>query len=369
MTEAQLKLSPINDLHLKYEARMVPFSGYSMPLQYKLGVKQEHIHTRKKAGLFDVSHMGQICLKGDEVKDELENLVPSDIKSLNEGEMRYTLFLNKEGGILDDLIVTNAGNHLFVVVNAACRHKDIKFLRDNLRCDIEELEDRALMALQGPASENVLEMLAPGVADLKFMSSGEFSICGAACFITRSGYTGEDGFEISMPSMMAEEIAETILSHEDTELIGLGARDSLRLEAGLCLYGQDINEMTTPVEANLGWTIGKRRRKEGGFPGFENIIRQLKDGVSTLRYGVRPDGRAPARAGTEIFDLEGNKVGDISSGGFGPTVGAPIAMAYVDSPGIETGSKVSVLVRDNLLPATITNLPFISPNYKRTQNM
>ena len=366
MTEAELKLSPINDLHLKYGARMVPFSGYSMPLQYKLGVKQEHIHTRTKAGLFDVSHMGQICLKGDEVKDELENLVPSDIKSLSEGDMRYTLFLNKKGGILDDLIVTDAGNHLFVVVNAACRHKDIKFLRDNLRCDIEELEDRALMALQGPVSETVLEMLAPGVADLKFMSSGVFFICGAECFITRSGYTGEDGFEISMPSMMAEEIAETILSHEDTELIGLGARDSLRLEAGLCLYGQDINEMTTPVEANLGWTVGKRRRKEGGFPGFENIIRQLKDGVSTRRYGVRPDGRAPARAGTEIFDLEGNKIGKISSGGFGPTVDAPIAMAYIDSSSIETGSKVSVLVRDNLLPATITNLPFITANYKRT---
>ena len=366
MTEAEIKLSPINDLHLNYGARMVPFSGYSMPLQYKLGVKQEHIHTRTKAGLFDVSHMGQIRLNGDGVKKELESLVPGDIQSLSDGEMRYTLFLNKKGGILDDLIVTDAGNHLFVVVNAACRHKDIKFLRDNLRCDIEELEDRALLALQGPVSETVLEMIAPGAADLKFMSSGGFSICGAECFITRSGYTGEDGFEISMPSKMAEEIAETILLHKDTELIGLGARDSLRLEAGLCLYGQDINEITTPVEANLGWTVGKRRRKEGGFPGFEIIIRQLKDGVSSRRYGIRPDGRAPARAGTEIFDLEGKKIGDISSGGFGPTVGAPIAMAYIDSRSIEIGSKVSVLVRDNLLPATIVALPFITPNYKRT---
>ena len=366
MTEAELKLSPINDLHLNNGARMVPFSGYSMPLQYKLGVKQEHIHTRTKDGIFDVSHMGQIRLNGDGVKKELESLVPGDIQSLSYGEMRYTLFLNKKGGILDDLIVTDAGNHLFAVVNAACRHKDIKFLRDNLRCDIEELEDQALLALQGPVSETVLEMIAPGAADLKFMSSGEFSICGAKCFITRSGYTGEDGFEISMPSKMAEEIAETILRHEETELIGLGARDSLRLEAGLCLYGQDINEITTPVEANLGWTVGKRRRKEGGFPGFEIIIRQLKDGVSSRRYGIRPDGRAPARAGTEIFDLEGKKIGDISSGGFGPTVGAPIAMAYIDSRSIEIGSKVSVLVRDNLLPATIVALPFITPNYKRT---
>ena len=369
MEEAGLKLSPINDLHLRYGARMVSFSGYSMPLQYKMGVKQEHIHTRTKAGLFDVSHMGQMRLKGDEVKTELERLVPSDIKSLNGGEMRYTVFLNENGGILDDLIVTNASDHLFVVVNAACRQKDVAFLRRNLRCDIEELEDRALLAIQGPLSETILKMIAPGVVDLKFMSSGEFYICGVECFVTRSGYTGEDGFEISMPSKMAEEIAETILRHEDAELIGLGARDSLRLEAGLCLYGQDLKETTTPVEANLGWTVGKRRRQEGGFPGSEIIIRQLKDGVSTRRYGLRPDGRAPARAGTEIFDLEDNKIGAISSGGFGPTVGAPIAMAYIDSPSIETGSKVSVLVRDNLLPATIVALPFITPNYRRTKKM
>ncbi|MDG1274442.1 MAG: glycine cleavage system aminomethyltransferase GcvT, partial [Alphaproteobacteria bacterium] len=232
---------------------------------------------------------------------------PGDIQSLNAGRMRYTVFLNANGGIIDDLIVTDAGDHILIVVNAACRQKDLQFMKDNLQCDVEELENKALLALQGPMSEMILETIAPGVADLKFMSSGEFSVCGEYCFITRSGYTGEDGFEISMPANMAMEIAETILSHESAELIGLGARDSLRLEAGLCLYGQDLNETITPIEADLGWVIGKRRRQDGGFPGLENITRQLRDGAPTRRVGIRPNGRAPAREGTEIFDLEEKK--------------------------------------------------------------
>ena len=365
MTESKLKLSPINHLHLSSGARMVEFAGYSMPLQYNLGVKAEHIHTRTKAGLFDVSHMGQVRLEGSSVKRKLEALVPGDIQSLSSGRMRYTVFLNTNGGILDDLIVTDAGDHIFIVVNAACRQKDVQFMKDNLQCDIEELEDKALLALQGPMAEMILKSIAPGVADLKFMSSGKFSICGEYCLITRSGYTGEDGFEISMPANMAMEIAETILRHESAELIGLGARDSLRLEAGLCLYGQDLDEMTTPIEADLSWVIGKRRWQEGGFLGFESITRQLRDGAPTRRVGIRPNGRAPAREGTEIFDLEEKRIGSISSGGFGPTVGSPIAMGYVQSHSAVSGSQVSVLVRGNLLPATIVDLPFIAPNYKR----
>jgi aminomethyltransferase len=344
---------------------MVPFAGYSMPLQYKAGVKTEHIHTRAKAGLFDVSHMGQFSLKGDSVKLEMESLVPGDIQSLKDGNMRYTVFTNDKGGVLDDLIVTNAGDHIVVVVNAACRGQDIDLMKANLRCDIEELDDYALLALQGPLSHLILDSIAPGVKDLKFMTAGRFSICGVPSFVTRSGYTGEDGYEISIPSNKALEVAEVILSYKDAKLIGLGARDSLRLEAGLCLYGNDLDATISPIEAGLSWVIGKRRREEGGFPGFEIITQQLRNGVRRRRVGIKPNGRAPARERTEIVDIEGIGIGMISSGGFGPTIDAPIAMGYVDNKYSSSGSKVSVVVRGNALPAKVVDLPFIKPNYKR----
>jgi aminomethyltransferase len=365
MTESGLKLSPLDALHHRYEARMVPFAGYSMPLQYKAGVKTEHIHTRTKAGLFDVSHMGQIRLKGDSIKLKMESLVPGDIQSLKDGNMRYTVFTNDKGGILDDLIVTNAGDHIFVVVNAACRGQDIGLMEANLRCDIEELHDYALLALQGPLSQLILESIAPGVRDLKFMTAGSFSVCGVPSFVTRSGYTGEDGYEISIPSNKALEVAEAILSYKDAELIGLGARDSLRLEAGLCLYGNDLDATISPIEAGLSWVVGKRRREEGGFPGFEIITQQLRNGVRRRRVGIKPNGRAPARERTEIVDVKGIGIGMISSGGFGPTIESPIAMGYVDNKYSSSGSKVSVVVRGNALPAKVVDLPFVTPNYKR----
>jgi aminomethyltransferase len=365
MTENGLKLSPLDDLHHRYGARMVPFAGYSMPLQYKAGVKKEHVHTRTKAGLFDVSHMGQIRLKGDSIKLKMESLVPSDIQSLKDGNMRYTVFTNDKGGVLDDLIVTNAGDHIFVVVNAACRGRDIDLMRANLRCDIEELDDYALLALQGPLSQLILESIAPGVKDLKFMMAGNFFICGVPSFVTRSGYTGEDGYEISIPANKALEVAEAILSYKDAELIGLGARDSLRLEAGLCLYGNDLDATISPIEAGLSWVIGKRRREDGGFPGYEIITQQLRNGVWRRRVGIKPNGRAPARERTEIVDGNGIGIGAISSGGFSPTIEGPIAMGYINNEYSFSGSKVSVVVRGNALPAKVVDLPFVTPNYKR----
>jgi aminomethyltransferase len=365
MSEADLKITPLHQLHVGLGAKMVPFAGYDMPVQYPAGVKTEHLHSRAKAGLFDVSHMGQVRLTGDDVAAKLEALVPGNLKSLKTGAMRYTLFTNEAGGILDDLIVTNVGRYLFVVVNAACKDQDISHMRDNLDCDLEVLDDRALLALQGPAAEAVLSVLAPGVADLSFMTAGAFELLGAECFISRSGYSGEDGYEISIPNDSAIEIAEILLDHVDVEPIGLGARDSLRLEAGLCLYGHDLGPDTTPVEAALEWVIGKRRREEGGFPGADVILKQLVEGAPRRRVGIKPEGRAPARDGTEIVGSDDNKLGEITSGSFGPSVEGPVAMGYVETGTSAVDTSVNVIVRGKRLPAKVAALPFIKANYKR----
>lgn len=365
MSEVDLKKTPLHALHVALGAKMVPFAGYDMPVQFPAGVKTEHLHTRAKAGLFDVSHMGQVRLRGDDVAAKLEALVPGNLRALKPGAMRYTLFTNEAGGILDDLIVTNAADSLFVVVNAACKDQDIAHMKDNLDCDIEILDDRALLALQGPSAEQVLDTLAPGVADLSFMSMGSFDLLGAECFVTRSGYTGEDGYEISMPASKATEIAEALLGHDDVAPIGLGARDSLRLEAGLCLYGHDLGPDTTPVEAALEWAIGKRRREEGGFPGADVILKQLAEGAPRRRVGIRPDGRAPARDGTEIVDGNGDRLGEITSGSFGPSIEGPVAMGYLSSEASAAGTGVHVVVRGKALPAKVAAMPFVPANYKR----
>ena len=344
---------------------MVEFAGYSMPVQYPLGVLGEHKHTRAKAGLFDVSHMGQFRIDGAAAAEKLETLTTGDLQALTPGRMRYTLFTNETGGILDDLMVTNAGDHLFVVVNAACKSADLAHMKTVLGGQITELSDRALLALQGPSAEAVLSMLAPEAAELTFMRGAAMTIDGADCFVTRSGYTGEDGYEISVPAEAADALARKLLSHPDVEAIGLGARDSLRLEAGLCLYGHDIDTDTTPIEGALEWAISKRRKAEGGFPGAYIILGQLADGASRRRVGIRPEGRAPAREGTDITDADGTLIGHVTSGGFGPTVEGPIAMGYVAIDHAAEGTAVNLMIRGKPNPATVASLPFVTQSYKR----
>ncbi|MCG8545394.1 MAG: glycine cleavage system aminomethyltransferase GcvT [Alphaproteobacteria bacterium] len=364
----KLKETPLTALHRALGAKMVPFAGYTMPVQFPAGVLKEHLHTRAAAGLFDVSHMGQVHLRGDGVAAALEALVPGDIQALGEGRMRYTLLLNDRAGILDDLMVTNCGDHLAVVVNAACKDADLAHLRDALPAAVEVAprDDLALLALQGPEAASVLQRHTDtDLAALRFMMSAPMTVAGAACAVSRSGYTGEDGFEISVPADAAVGLAETLLADSEVEPIGLGARDSLRLEAGLCLYGHDIDETTTPIEAALNWAIGKRRRAEGGFPGHAIVMKQIEDGVDRLRVGIRPDGRAPAREGTELTDPDGASIGAITSGSFGPTVGGPVAMGYVASGCGETGTPISAVVRGKPLPAHVAVLPFVEQRYYR----
>ena len=366
-----LKRTPLYALHKELGARLVPFAGYEMPVQYPAGIIAEHLHTRTQAGLFDVSHMGQIRLRGAEAARALEALVPGDLQALMPRQMRYTLLLNDRGGILDDLMATRvpeeAGDGLMLVVNAACKEADLAHLQAYLdrAVAIEPQFERALLALQGPAAAAVLARFAAGVERMKFMSAAEVSIAGISCSITRSGYTGEDGFEISVSAEQAAGIAERLLGEPEVMPIGLGARDTLRLEAGLCLYGHDIDETTTPVEAGLAWTIGKRRRAEGGFPGATMILRQLAEGTARKRVGIRPDGRAPAREGTTVIDPTGNPVGTVTSGGFGPSVGAPIAMGYVDAAHNAEGSALSLIVREVARPAHVSRLPFVTTRYYR----
>lgn len=366
-TAAPLKRTPLYALHRELGARMVSFAGYEMPVQYPSGVLAEHLHTRSQAGLFDVSHMGQIRLAGPGCVKELEALVPGDLEALAPLRMRYTLFLNEAGGILDDLMATQLPDGLFLVVNAACKEADLAHLRDHLSASasIEPLADRALLALQGPAAVSVFSRFIEGITQLRFMSAAEVTIGGRQCLVTRSGYTGEDGFEISLPAGEAEGFARRLIAEPEVSLIGLGARDSLRLEAGLCLYGHDIDQTTTPIEADLAWTIGKRRRAEGGFPGAATVSRQLAEGTRRKRVGIRPDGRAPAREETEIVDEAGNKLGKVTSGGFGPSVGGPIAMGYVDSAHAMEGGPLQLLVRDAPRPARIVRLPFVPTRYYR----
>jgi len=337
-----------------------------MPVQYPTGVLSEHLHTRSKAGLFDVSHMGQIRLSGKDVVAGLEALVPGDIAGLGPDRVRYTQFTAPSGGILDDLMVTNRGDHLFLVVNAGTKLEDLAHLKSQLRGDIEieYLDNRALLALQGPAAVSVIARLAPQLELLPFMSATTAILAGISCLVTRSGYTGEDGFEISVDQDQAIALAERLLDEDEVAPIGLGARDSLRLEAGLCLYGHDIDATTTPVEASLTWSIGKRRRVEGGFPGADIILDQLRVGPSRQRVGILPEGRAPAREHTAITDGV-RTIGAITSGGFGPTIGGPVAMGYVESSFATPGTEVHLIVRGIARPARIVPLPFTPSRYYR----
>jgi aminomethyltransferase len=362
-----LKRTPLHALHLALGAKMVPFAGYEMPVQYLTGILQEHLHTRAQAGLFDVSHMGQIQLAGAEAVRALEALVPGDLLTLMPWHMRYTLLLNEEGGILDDLMATRVENGLFLVVNADRKETDLTHLRDHIASAtaVETLPDKALLALQGPAAATVLSRFAPAVAALGFMTATQATLDGRLCLITRSGYTGEDGYEISLPAAGAATVAEMLLAQPEVWPIGLGARDSLRLEAGLCLYGHDIDETTTPIEGGLAWTIGRRRRTEGGFPGATTILHQLAEGVPRRRIGIRPDGRAPAREDTPIVNSEGETIGRVTSGGFGPSVGGPIAMGYVDRAYAADGTALDLLVRGLARPARVSPLPFVPHRYHR----
>jgi len=373
MSTESLKQTPLHALHLQLGARMVPFAGYDMPVQYPLGVMKEHQHTREKAGLFDVSHMGQIRLVGAAAAKALEALVPVDIIDLPVGMQRYAMFTNETGGILDDLMVANLGNdELFLVVNAACKEQDLAHLQKHLGhlCEVLPLfEERALLALQGPAAVSVLARLAPEVTKMTFMQFASVRLLGVDCYVSRSGYTGEDGFEISVPAASAEALARSLLAETEVEAIGLGARDSLRLEAGLCLYGHDMNTETTPVEASLLWAISKVRRvdgaRAGGFPGAETVFAQQQQGVSRKRVGLLPQERTPVREGAEIVDQDGQVIGNICSGGFGPTLGAPLAMGYVDSSQAALDSEVWAIVRGKRVPLKVSKMPFVPQRYYR----
>jgi len=359
--------TPLHDLHVELGGKMVPFAGYEMPVQYR-GIIAEHEHTREKASLFDVSHMGQAVLRGDDAAAAaLESLVVGDIAGLGTGRMRYTLLTNDNGGIIDDLMVTQGGYYLFLVVNAARKTDDFAHMSARIggRCEMEILESRALLALQGPEAAHVLARLAPPAKHLLFMTVETLSIGGIKCGVARSGYTGEDGFEITVDAEDAEAVARLILQEPEVRPAGLGARDSLRLEAGLCLYGSDIDETTTPIEAGLTWTINKRRRLEGGFPGDEVILRQMAEGAPRKRVGIKPDGRTPVRAHAPITDRYGKAVGTITSGGFGPTVGGPVAMGYVDAEHAEPNTLVNVTVRDKPHAARVARLPFVEHRYAK----
>ena len=366
-TAAPLERTPLYPLHRELGASMVAFAGYELPVHYAPGILAEHLHTRSRAGLFDVSHMGQIRLGGPDAARALEALVPGDLEALAPLRMRYTLFLNEAGGVLDDLIATRLEDGLALVVNAACKAADLAHLREHLSptVPVDPLSDRALLALQGPAAPAVLTRFIAGIARLGFMTTAEVTLDGWKCLVTRSGYTGEDGFEISLPASAAEGFARRLLAEPEVLPIGLGARDSLRLEAGLCLYGHDIDETTTPIEADLVWTIGRRRRAEGGFPGAAIVLRQLREGPARQRVGIRPDGRVPAREDTAIVDPQGNRIGRVTSGGFGPSVGGPVAMGYVDRAHVAEGAAIELLVRAVPRPARVARLPFIPPHYHR----
>lgn len=369
-TEA-LAQTPLHNLHVELGAKMVPFAGYEMPVQYPTGVLKEHNQTRDSAGLFDVSHMGQLRITGADAAAALETLVPVDIIDLPAGMQRYAFFTNEEGNILDDLMVANAGDHLFVVVNAACKAQDIAHLRQHIgeRCTIEELTDRALLAIQGPKAVDVVARFAPEVAEMTFMKVRPVTLLGVECFISRSGYTGEDGFEISIPADHAEKIARVLLVEEELEPIGLGARDSLRLEAGLCLYGHDIDDTTSPIEGSLLWGISKIRRpkgaRAGGFLGAEAVYKHMEEGVTRKRVGFKVDGRAPIREGAEVCTADGEVIGKITSGSFAPTYGSPVAMGYVAKAYSKVGTELYAMVRGKARPMTVVKTPFVPQRYYR----
>jgi aminomethyltransferase len=377
-TPKPLNVTPLDAWHRRQGARMVPFAGYAMPVQYDFsgdlagrcrgGVLAEHLYCREKAALFDVSHMGQAFLEGPNVAAALEGLVPGDIAGLRPFRQRYTLFTNEAGGILDDLMVANLDHdRLFLVVNASRKTDDFAHLAAHLPdiVRLREAEDRALLALQGPAAAAVMADLSPEAAALRFMAIGSVRLGGIECLVSRSGYTGEDGFEISVPAEAAEALADRLLQHVDVVPAGLGARDSLRLEAGLCLYGNDIDELTSPVEAGLTWVIGKRRKMAWDFPGAAVIRDQLDNGAPRHRVGIRPLGRAPARALADIVADDGTEAGVVTSGGFGPSVNAPIAMGYVRKGLADDGTNLNLMVRGKPLPATVVPLPFVPHRYAR----
>ena len=376
--QSQLKRTPLHALHVAAGGKMVPFAGYDMPVQYPAGVLREHLHTRSDAGLFDVSHMGQIALrpKSGRVKDAalaLERLVPQDILAVAPGRQRYAQFTNAAGGILDDLMVANFGSHLFLVVNSACKAEDEAHLRAHLSdtCDVQPLVDRALIALQGPKAESALGKLCADAAAMRFMDAGPHRVNNIDCFVSRSGYTGEDGFEISVPAQHAESLAKSLLADADVLPIGLGARDSLRLEAGLCLYGHDIDASTTPVEGALEWSIQKSRRKggarAGGFAGAEKILAQFEAGAPRRRVGLKPEGRAPVREGAALFAdaASTEQIGTVTSGGFGPSLNAPVAMGYLTSSHAMIGGRIFAELRGQRLPLQISPMPFVPNTYKR----
>ncbi|MGO4286136.1 glycine cleavage system aminomethyltransferase GcvT [Bosea sp. TAB14] len=374
-TDAVVLKTPLHARHVALGARMVPFAGYDMPVQYPTGILTEHNWTRDKAGLFDVSHMGQCFLIGPDhetTAKALEALIPADIVNLAPGKQRYSQLLNEEGGILDDLMITRSidpdeDGALYLVVNAACKDADYAHIEARLPANVKliKAEHRGLIALQGPGAEAALAAIAPEAAEMGFMTSRTMKVAGIKANVSRSGYTGEDGYEISAAAAKIGEIWDTLLLDANVKPIGLGARDSLRLEAGLCLYGHDIDTTTSPIEAALNWSIQKRRREEGGFPGAARIQRELAEGTSRIRVGLLPEGRAPAREGTEIATPEGEVIGTVTSGGFGPTLNGPLAMGYVAKAHSAPGTKLNLIVRGKPLPAVVAPTPFVPNGYKR----
>jgi aminomethyltransferase len=368
---APLALTPLHAFHRELGAKMVPFAGYDMPVSYPNGILKEHRHCREAAALFDVSHMGQLRLNGDDAAKALESLVPMDVAGLAVGKQRYAFFTNASGGILDDLMVTRREDHLFLIVNAACKDADTRHLVTHIghRCTIQPLPDCALLALQGPRAAQALAKLNPAVATLTFMTGAEFTLAGADCFVTRSGYTGEDGYEISVPAAQAEALARALIALPEVEPAGLGARDTLRLEAGLCLYGHDINETTTPVEAGLTWAIQKVRRaggaRHGGYPGAAAIDAQLATGPMTKRVGLVGLERVPVREGATIVDAQGRKLGTVTSGTLSPTVNEPIAMAYLAANHALPHHEVYAEVRGKRQPMRVSTMPFTPHRYFR----
>jgi len=364
-----LRKTPLHALHMELGAKMVPFAGYDMPVQYPTGVLKEHRHTREKAGLFDVSHMGQAFLGGDNPAKALERVTPADVQGLKEGMQRYGLLLNDGGTIIDDFMFTHLAGEkdLYLVVNGATKEGDFAYMADKLKgqATLTPKPGRALLALQGPAAGNVLEKLSPGIATMTFMQVRRANVAGCPAIVSRSGYTGEDGFEISVEGKDVEKVARALLADPDVLPIGLAARDSLRLEAGLCLYGHDIDETTDPVEANLVWSIGKRRKEAKDFPAAEMIMDEIANAVSRKRVGILPTGRAPAREGTQIADKRGNVIGHITSGGFGPSLNAPVAMGYIDVQFAANGTEVDLIVRGKPNPARVAPMPFVPNRYKR----
>lgn len=372
-TQEELQKTPLHALHQELGARMVPFAGYSMPVQYPGGLMAEHHHTRASAGLFDVSHMGQLRLVGDDAAAAFESLMPVDVIGLAPGKQRYGLLLTDEGTIIDDLMFVNRGGELFVIVNGACKAGDLAHMRDRIgsRCDIVPMFDRGLLALQGPKAVDALQRVVPGVDKLVFMTGAGFDWNGADLFITRSGYTGEDGFEVSVPAAQAEAFARALLAQPEVKPIGLGARNSLRLEAGLCLYGNDIDTTTTPVEAALNWAIQKVRRtggaRAGGFPGARKVLAQL-DGTEPLarkRVGLAALERVPVREHSELQDTQGQRIGEVTSGLLGPSVDRPIAMGYLPPALAAPGTRVNAVVRGKPVPMEVAALPFVPNRYYR----